>query len=570
MRRHCSVSTGWGSAGQAVRASERPIPRAARRTAIRSGLLCTALVSLAWLAVGCAGTGRSPADQLVDRGDYEAAILAYQADEARVPDDPEVQRNYGIALFFAGRRDEAIAKLERARDLAPNDARTLYFLGRAAEETGRTDLALSSYTGYLSHTKQDAKSVRAKVQELAVRQATADVASALAQERELDARMVPENTVAVPEFENALRDEELDVLRYGLASVMITDLSRVESLRVLERERLSALLGEIALASPASTQSTQSGPEFAPIETVKGTKQRLAVLLQPGTGTAYFDGAPDDARDAKFKDAVKAFQRDQGLGVDGVPGKKTWAALDKAVREVVAESSAQPDRVPTMVERARVTKETAPRVGTLLGARRFVQGTFAPVGDDEIQLGASLLEITTGGIQPAGSPVVGKTESVLRLEKDLVFEVLGALGVEPTQEERREIEKMPTNSFLAFMAYSRGLYLEDLGRSEDALGAYMDALRADPGFTAAKDKEAVLTATPEDESELDRSEVQQSLGANSVDTADRLTRTGTWNGIGPGPELDRGDETDPSITDTGKVGVGTTLIIEGDLPGGTR
>ncbi|MEZ4649543.1 MAG: peptidoglycan-binding protein [Candidatus Eisenbacteria bacterium] len=547
---------------------------AGRSTRARRGAMAPALpllvAALAWTLAGCAASGRSPADQLVDRGDYDAAILAYQADEARTPDAPEVQRNYGIALFFAGRRDEAIARLERAKELDPNDARTLYFLGRAAEETGRTDLALASYTGYLARTKRDAKPVRAKVQELAVRQATADVASALAREKELDARMVPENTVAVPEFENALRDQELDVLRYGLASVMITDLGKVESLRVLERQHLSVLLSELALASPASSQPSSADPEFAPIETVKGTKQRLAVLLQPGTGTAYYGGPADDARDAKFKDAVKAFQRDQGLGVDGVPGKKTWAALDKAVREVMAEASAQPDRIPTMVEKARVTKETAPRVGTLLGARRFVQGTFAPVGDDEIQLGASLLEITTGGVQPAGSPVVGKTESVLRLEKDLVFEVLGALGVEATPEERREIEKLPTNSFLAFMAYSRGLYLEDLGRSEDALGAYLDALRADPGFTAAKDKEALMTVTPDDEVQLDRSEVQESLGRGSVDTADRLTRTATWNGIGPGPEQDRGDETDPSITDTGKVGVGTTIIIEGDLPGGTR
>ena len=533
-------------------------------------LLATIAAAFVLLLAGCASTGRSPADQLVERGDYEAAILAYQSEEARSPEDPKVLRNHGIALFYAGRRAEAIEKLQQSRALDPKDERVLYFLGRAAEETGQIDLALASYTEYLGRTGRDAKPVRAKVQELAVRQATQDVASALARERDLDARSVPENTIAVPEFENALRDQDLDALRYGLSSVMVTDLSKVEQLRVLERERLSALLGEIALASPSRGPTpAPDEPSFAPIETVEGTKERLAILIRPGTGTAYYGGPPDATPSPEFKEAVRAFQEDQGLSVDGVPGRRTWAALGKAVRELFAESSAEPDRGPATTEKARVTKETAPRIGTILGARHFVQGTFAPVGEDEIQIGASLLEIVNGTLRPAGQPIVGPVRTVLRMEKELVYEVLGALGITPTPEERREIDRLPTESFLAFMAFSRGLYLEDIGRSQDALGAYLDALRADPGYAAAQDKEAALTTTSESSSEFDQSMLRASLGSTSLDTADRITRTGSWNGIGPGPTTDRGDETDPTITDTDKIGVSTTLIVEGDLPGGT-
>lgn len=546
------------------RGPDSPASRPTRSPFVDLAVACVCVLPL--VLAGCAGTGGSPADRLVLQGDYSAAVVAYEAEAERAPDDPQILRNHGIALFHAGRREQAIEKLARARSLAPEDERALYFLGRAAEETGRIELALASYTEYLARSDRDARTVRAKVQELAVRQATAEASAALARERELDARAIPENTVAVPEFENALRDPELDVLRYGLASVLITDLSRVSALRVLERERLSALLGELALASPETAEATE-GPAFAPLETVLGTKQRLAVLIRPGTGMAYYGGLADEVRSEEYAQAVRDFQRDQGLAVDGVPGRQTWSALDAAVRTLFAAADMETER--PAVERARVTKETAPRIGALLGARRFVQGTFAPLGSDDIQLGASLLEIASGGLTAAGEPVVGPRQEVLRLEKRLVYGVLDALGVEPTPEEREEIDRLPTDSFLAFLAYSRGLYLEDLGRTQDALGAYLEALRADPGFAAAQEKEAVLTTTSADEMEFDRTVLEGSVGGSGPDTADRLTRTGSWSGLGPGPETDRSDETD-LITPVGEIEVGTTIVIEGDLPGGSR
>ena len=54
-------------------------------------------------------------------------------------------------------------------------------------------------------------------------------------------------TVAVSYFDNTSGDPELEALRKGLADMLITDLRVATGLRVVEREKLEALLGEIEL-----------------------------------------------------------------------------------------------------------------------------------------------------------------------------------------------------------------------------------------------------------------------------------------------------------------------------------
>jgi tetratricopeptide (TPR) repeat protein len=54
-----------------------------------------------------------------------------------------------------------------------------------------------------------------------------------------------------------------------------------------------------------------------------------------------------------------------------------------------------------------------------------------------------------------------------------------------TVAERNAIEQRPTRSLAAFLAYSRGLTAEDEGRYDEASRFYRDAMRLDPGFDAA-------------------------------------------------------------------------------------
>ncbi len=80
----------------------------------------------------------------------------------------------------------------------------------------------------------------------------------LEEEKALSAVGAP-NTVAVLYFENATGLQRLDPLQKGFAVMLITDLSKVEGLRVVERVRIQALAEELQLGA-----SGLVAPETAP------------------------------------------------------------------------------------------------------------------------------------------------------------------------------------------------------------------------------------------------------------------------------------------------------------------
>ena len=55
-------------------------------------------------------------------------------------------------------------------------------------------------------------------------------------------------TLAISYFDNTSGAKEYDPLSKGFADILITDLSNVNSLKIVEREKLESLLIEIELA----------------------------------------------------------------------------------------------------------------------------------------------------------------------------------------------------------------------------------------------------------------------------------------------------------------------------------
>jgi TolB-like protein len=192
------------------------------------------------------------------------------------------------------------------------------------------------------------------------------------------------NTVAVLYFFNRTGRADLDPLQKGLTVMLITDLSKVKSLAVVERVRLQALVEEMK------------------------------------------------------------------LGASGL-----------------------------------VEEGTAPRVGKLLGARWLEGGNFQSGQASLLQIKSNVLDVPT--TQIAGQPgAEGILEEIFRMEKDLVFETLKFLKVEPTPQEAAALKKPMTKSLKALFDFSQGIGLSDLGNYEEAAKFYESALRADPAFDDAK------------------------------------------------------------------------------------
>lgn len=126
------------------------------------------------------------------------------------------------------------------------------------------------------------------------------------------------------------------------------------------------------------------------------------------------------------------------------------------------------------------------RAGRMLQAGRLVQGSILQQGP-QLRVDAAVIEVPTTRV--AGSTNDDRAlDQLLVLEKNIALGLFQQLGVTLTTAERNAIEQRPTRSLAAFVAYSRGLLLEDEGQFESADVFYQNALRLDPGFSAARAK----------------------------------------------------------------------------------
>lgn len=140
----------------------------------------------------------------------------------------------------------------------------------------------------------------------------------------------------------------------------------------------------------------------------------------------------------------------------------------------------------------RTDATTNVRAGRLIQAGRIVSGQINQDAN-RLRVDAAILNTQTSAI--AGSAANENTlEQVFTIEKAIVMQLFTSLGVTLTTAERNAVEQRPTRSLQAFLAYSRGLTLEDQGKYEEASRSFGAAARLDPSFGQALQKSAETQA----------------------------------------------------------------------------
>ena len=165
-----------------------------------------------------------------------------------------------------------------------------------------------------------------------------------------------------------------------------------------------------------------------------------------------------------------------------------------------------------------VDETTAARVGRLVRAGRLVKGTAVIPDRGDTRLEAT---VVTGRGEVVG-PVsaAGEFRDLIALEKELVFRIANQLGYQLTAAERERILENGTQRLAAFLAYSSGLAAEQGGDYSSAVVHFSQAVREDPGFTAAR--EAHSTAVGAD--------VAGRAGPGDVTTVGAATDEATLSG----------------------------------------
>ncbi len=113
------------------------------KTSQAAALLTT---TLALLTPGVLFAGYPEAVDAFNSKDLERAETEFRAVVQAHPDYAPGYLMLGRTLLEEGKAGQAVASLERAVELQPGDAVTLYFLGRARLAAGRADLALEALT----------------------------------------------------------------------------------------------------------------------------------------------------------------------------------------------------------------------------------------------------------------------------------------------------------------------------------------------------------------------------------------------------------------------------------------
>ncbi|HEX6807782.1 MAG TPA: CsgG/HfaB family protein [Gemmatimonadaceae bacterium] len=167
---------------------------------------------------------------------------------------PRAQLALGEAQVRAGQDTAARATLRPLTGTSGDvgDLANLYDAA-AADQLGDLAGAHQGYSHWLA--QHDDGAVRARLGDVDRRLADSAARAAIASERSLDAASLPERTVGVAPLQVTGGDSTISSLGFGLADLLITDLSRSAQLQVVDRTRTDALLRELTLAGSGRVDS---------------------------------------------------------------------------------------------------------------------------------------------------------------------------------------------------------------------------------------------------------------------------------------------------------------------------
>ena len=228
-------------------------------------------LTLVLAAGACAGGGAMRVSDVTPQ-----QIPTLEAQKSQSPQDANTLTRLGVAYFKAERYGDARPVLDSAVAHDPTNGVAAIYLGMTAEQLGDFATARQAYQAYIalannSELKHTAQQRLALVDR---RQLEYQARQALASEASLS-QMPPEsNTVAVMPFNYGGSNADIRPLTRGLAQLLVTDLAKSRQVRVLERERMQAIVDEMKLSDSSRadpTTAVRSGHLLRAARVVQGT-----------------------------------------------------------------------------------------------------------------------------------------------------------------------------------------------------------------------------------------------------------------------------------------------------------
>ncbi len=136
-------------------------------------------------------------------------------------------------------------------------------------------------------------------------------------------------------------------------------------------------------------------------------------------------------------------------------------------------------------ESGLVDENTKIKLGKLMKARWIVGGELNREQKEQLKILSQVLDTPEKKI--LGNPgVEGLYRNLLKLEKELLFEIVELLNVKLTPKQREILAQPVTLNMDALLYYFKGIDASDNGDYEKAAGYYKEAAELDPDFQLPK------------------------------------------------------------------------------------
>lgn len=249
-------------------------------------------------------------------------------------------------------------------------------------------------------------------------------------------------------------------------------------------------------------------------------------------------------RQLTIEDVKKIFKQEQSIGSGkisdqavavlpfSVPkGESAYESLGKGIAEMVITDLSQihslkpVERIRTQAlldemelgQTGMIESSGMARFGRFLSAGRVVKGELSVGEDKKVRIDATTLDAIRN---KTASPVqvADNFDRLFRVEKNLVFKILGQMAIDPTPQERQRIMRVPTQNLQAFIAYCNGLDLEDRGAFSKAAVQYQKAIDLDPEYTQAREKMKISNVLAKSDEDMRQSVLNSEASNFSQET----------------------------------------------------
>jgi tetratricopeptide (TPR) repeat protein len=179
---------------------------------------------------------------------YDEAISLYKEYLMEKPASVVGRSRLGFAYLKTGNIDQAIEEFNTVLKAEPGEPYSILYLGIAYLNKGDYTKTITTWQAY-RNSKQPLveKEIKRLMTLVLIAESQQLAKKAIVEEDKLQTVPLAANTVAVCYYQDLSPDKSMLAFQKGLAAMVITDLSKIESLNVIERLRLQALLEEMNL-----------------------------------------------------------------------------------------------------------------------------------------------------------------------------------------------------------------------------------------------------------------------------------------------------------------------------------